>query len=206
MIQSNSRDEFERNLLSQCASGAFDRAATAVIDGYGPEIFGFLIGLMHDEEGAREVFAIFCEDFWRGLPRFQWSSSLRTWAYTLARHALYRFEGERARRRRGHVPLSQVDDLDRMSQRPLSGTQTYLRTDCKTRIAEIRSSLDREQQMLLILRHDRDLSWPEIAQVLSSDRSWSDAELKREAAALRKRYERLLRHLRELYHQARHPE
>ncbi|MFN0252360.1 MAG: hypothetical protein ACKV2T_36125 [Kofleriaceae bacterium] len=52
---------------------------------------------------------------------------------------------------------------------------------------EIRATLEPDDQMLLGLRVDRDLAWPEIATILGA-----------EAPALRKRYERLTKRLRDL--------
>ena len=151
--------------------------------------------MLQDEDAAREVFAIFCEDFWRGLKDFRWSCSLRTWSYALARHALYRTESERGRRRR-HLPLSQVPEVERGFIVAATTVQSFLSTGRQRHVERIRQSLDREQQMLLILRHDRGLGWTEIAHVLAA----SDEPVA--VATLRKRYERLIRHLRELYKNA----
>jgi len=114
---------------------------------------------------------------------------------------MVRFERDRARRRR-HVPLSQAPELERLRDRVATTMRSYLRSDLHHRVAEIRRTLDREQQTLLVLRHDRGLSWPEIVHILGEGRARSEVEVAREAAALRKRYERLLRRLRELYQQS----
>jgi RNA polymerase sigma-70 factor (ECF subfamily) len=201
MMDASTRAEVERSLHARCANGDWSGAATAALASYGPEILGFLFGLMNDEDAAREVFAMFCEDFWRGLPGFRWSCSLRTWGYTLARNAMVRFERDRARQRR-HVPLSQAPELGGLRERVVTTMLSYLRSALRSRVAEIRRTLDREQQTLLVLRHDRGLSWPEIVHVLDGGGAISEVELARKAAALRKRYERLLRRLRQLYEQS----
>ena len=69
-------------------------------------------------------------------------------------------------------------------------TLSYLRTEKKDRFAAIRASLPPEDQALLVLRVDRQLSWDELARVMSSDEGEPSAdELKRESARLRKRYQ-----------------
>jgi RNA polymerase sigma-70 factor (ECF subfamily) len=63
--------------------------------------------------------------------------------------------------------------------------------------AEIRQALDADDQILLALRVDRDLSWREIAHVLVGEDAAED-EVVRKAAALRKQFERVVDQLREL--------
>lgn len=46
-----------------------------------------------------------------------------------------------------------------------------------------------EDRMLLVLRLDREMSWTEVARVLTDDAA--DADVSREAARLRKRFERV---------------
>ena len=72
-----------------------------------------------------------------------------------------------------------------------SETATYLKTQTRTRIAELRETLPEADQTLLMLRVDRELSWIELAQVLHEDeQSQLQGEaLKREAARLRKRFQ-----------------
>ena len=67
--------------------GEAEAAATRAIKALGPEILGYLGALLHDAGEASEVFSQFAEDLWRGLPAFRFESSLRTWAYKLARAA-----------------------------------------------------------------------------------------------------------------------
>lgn len=185
-LSADERAAFEHRLRELHQRGELEQAARAAIEAYSPEVLGLLFTLTRDEESAHECFAAFCEDFWRGLPGFRWASSLRTWCYTLARHALAR--QVRARRRRPTLPLSQVSELERLGLGASRSTCSFLRTGARRWIAEVRTTLSADDQLLLILRHDRGLQWNEAAQVMGV-----------EAAALRKRYERLLARLRELY-------
>jgi RNA polymerase sigma-70 factor (ECF subfamily) len=62
----------------------------------------------------------------------------------------------------------------------------------RTALDEVRATLTAEEQTLLTLRLDQQLSWEEIADVLSTD------GVKVEPAALRKRFQRLKDRLAEL--------
>jgi RNA polymerase sigma-70 factor (ECF subfamily) len=162
----------------------FEGAATRALEGYGPELFGFLVALLRNKQDAADVFSQTCEDMWVGLPRFEGRCSMRTWLYGLARHAAARFRRSPHRRAGRRVALSQVSHL---AERVRTATLHYLRTDAKNRFAAIRDSLDDDDRTLLVLRVDRGMHWDEIARVLLPDAT--DDVLNREAARLRKRFQ-----------------
>jgi RNA polymerase sigma-70 factor (ECF subfamily) len=177
--------------------GDVDAATTAAVRGYGAEVLGFLAAIAPAEADAREAFSEFCEDLWRGLARFAGDSSLRTWSYTIARRALWRVLNDPRRRPERNVSLSAV--VDRVAAEVRESTLTHLRTDVKDRFAALRARLPPEEQMLLVLRVDRDLPWRDIARVMHAGPGEPDgAALDRDAAALRKRFERVKARLREL--------
>ena len=75
-----------------------------------------------------------------------------------------------------------------------STTDAYRRTEVKDAFARLRDSLGPDERALLGLRVDRGLEWVDIARVLGA----ADADVKGEAATLRKRFERLKLRLGEL--------
>jgi DNA-directed RNA polymerase specialized sigma24 family protein len=104
--------------------------------------------------------------------------------YLIARNEFLRS----ADRDRRLVPLSQAPAVLDAVTRIRSSTPVYQRTEVKEAFARLREQLDPEDHMLLGLRLDRGLSWNDIAQILGGGRP---ADLARESAALRKRFERL---------------
>jgi len=185
------RAELERGLREEHEAGRIASAATLAIREYGPEVLGFLVAVLRSNEDAAEVFAQFCEDLWAGLPRFRWDSSLRTWAYTLARHAAYAFRRDPHRRRR--VGLSEHPEVAELEMQARTATATWLRSDVKNRVSRLRASLEPDDQALLILRVDRQMSWNDVALVMGGE-----DDLSRRATALRKRFERVKDRLRAL--------
>lgn len=171
------------------------QAAAAAIEGYGPEILGYLAAVLRDESAAGEVFSQFCEDLWNGLPRFRWQSSFRTWAYTLARHASLRYLRS-PEQRRPRVPVE--EEISALAQKVRTNTATYLRSDVKAKVRAIRETLDAEDQTLLILRVDRDLAWNEVAEIMLEGEDPTTEAIARKATALRKRFERVKDQLKEL--------
>jgi RNA polymerase sigma-70 factor (ECF subfamily) len=189
----------EQTIRESWSAGEYQQAAALSIESYGSEIFGFLVAFTRTESDADDVFSSFLEDIWRGLPRFDWRCTLRAWAYTLARHAALRFASRSERRRRRQVPLSAMPPFVEAADRVRTETLRHLRTSVKSRIRELRQQLPEREQMLLVLRIDRDLSWREIALILADDAQPTDeAALERSSSALRKQLERTKEKLKKL--------
>ena len=131
-----------------------------------------------------------------GLPRFRWASSFRTWAYTIARNLIRDRHRARAGLEGHVVALADASEAFRIAEQVKSTTAVYLKTDAKTRLQEIRDSLDDDDRTLLILRVDRGLAWRDIAKIMSDDDTDTDGVTKL-SARLRKRFERVKERLRQ---------
>lgn len=177
----------------------FEQTAKVALLAYGPEILGLLLAVLRDHDAAAEVYAEFSANLWRGLPAFRWQSSFRTWAYTLARNAAYRYRRDPLRRRA--VMIGDGSVLDDMPQSLRTATATFMKTGVRQGVAEVRGGLDPDDQLLLVLRVDRGLSWADIATIMATDEAVYACEgesQKRAAATLRKRFERLKRDIRSM--------
>jgi RNA polymerase sigma-70 factor (ECF subfamily) len=173
-------DHLESKIRAAHDAGDLAQAATLALEGYGPEILGYLAAISSNIDDAGETFSDFSEDLWRGLPEFRWQSTFRTWAYVLARHAMHR----KNRGKRRHLPLSAAP-ISQIEQQVRDKTLAHLRTEVKDRFVALRASLPPDDQTLLVLRVDRDMSWDDIALVLN-----------KKAPTLRKRFERVKERLR----------
>jgi RNA polymerase sigma-70 factor, ECF subfamily len=187
---SEDREDLEKTIRALCDAGNRKRGATVLLEGYGREIFGFLVARLRDRDAASDVFSQFTEDLWRGLEGFRWQCSARVWSYTLARHAASRYIDDVRRRRGRDIPLSRAGPLSEIAEKIRTRTRTGARTESRSRIAQLRESLPVEDQTLLILRVNRKLGWREIAQIMLRDGETPEDEgLEREAVRLRKRYQ-----------------
>ncbi len=196
-VDADARAELEAEIAARREAGDLAAAATAAIRGYGPEILGYLVAATGREHEAADVFSVFCEDLWRGLPGFSNASTVRTWAYQLARRALYRRMRVRARRER-IAKMVELPDVEELAEQIRTATLPYLRTQAKVEIVRLREQLDPDERSLLILRVDRRLSWNAIARITSEDDDPTEADIERNAARLRKRFERIKERLRTL--------
>jgi RNA polymerase sigma-70 factor (ECF subfamily) len=196
-VDANARAALEEELAAMHQAADWAGAATQALRAYGPELLGFLIG-MYGDDGA-DLFSQLCEDVWRGLPTFERRASFRTWMYTLAHHVGSRFLRGEAKRQRRQVALSEAGPAAELAAEVRSRTMPMLRTEVKTKWRALRESLPREDQLLLVLRVDRELEWNELVDVLHEGEAPLDAdEKKREAARLRKRFQMVKERLREL--------
>jgi len=176
-------DERVRELL---ASGNATQAVTQTLRSLGPEVLGFLSGVLGNDADADEVFASTSERLWRSLGMFQWRCSLRTWTYVIARNEIERFR-RGARRREG---LGSISDLEGVVAAVRTETRSALRSEKFAELVRLRNELPVEDRTLLVLRVDRDLAWDEIALAfVEQPETCTDEERKREAARLRKRFQ-----------------
>lgn len=171
----------EKAIATQLDRGDLRRAATEALQAYGPQVLGYLVAVLRDEDDAREVFSVFAEDLWKGLPRFRRECSFRAWAFKLAWHAASRYHRDPYRQRGRRLMTS---DASRLAA-SIAHDSSFRPGGRSERMIKLREALDPEEQTLLILRVDKDLPWEEVSHVLSG-RGEPVAP-----AALRKRFERL---------------
>lgn len=193
----------EREVAALVAAGRLDDATATTLRAFGVELLGFLRGMLRRPEVADDAFSVLSLAVWRGLPAFTWRSSLRTWLYVLARRSVSRVTRGA---RREEIPLSQASALDALAAEVRATSMPALAA-VRDRFADLRAQLDPDDQVLLVLRVDRDLPWRDIAQVLRDGDGAGEsataadaaaADLDRAAAALRKRFERVKARIRAL--------
>jgi RNA polymerase sigma-70 factor (ECF subfamily) len=188
----------EQAIRTAFDSHELSRAAVVTLEAYGDELLSFLCARLRSQGDAHEVFSMFVEDMWTGLPAFAWRCSMRTWLYTLARNAAVRFLQAPQHRPARQLALSQVEGLSALAERVRSATEAYQRTDVKSRFQQLCEQLPDEDRTLLVLRVDRGLSFRELALAMSGDVELPEPAIAREAARLRKAFERLKGELRVL--------
>lgn len=173
--------DVETRVTALLAEKEFRGAATEVIRGYGPRALGYLHRLLGNDADAADAFSMFAEQVWRGMPNFEGRSSVKTWAFKAAWSAAMKVRDDAWRRLREGLPTSAASHLAEEVR-----TNTALRFESLRQELEVlRSELTAEDQTLLALRLDQELTWEEVAEVLSIEGRVIDP------ATLRKRYERI---------------
>ncbi len=181
-------EAIESRLRALLAAGDLKQAATEAIRGYGPDLLRYLRGLLGNDSDAREAFALASERLWRSLPEFRGDAAVRTWCFHLAWSAAADLRKEAWRARGRRLETDEVEALGTGDR-----TRTWLREErLRITLTELRQALTLEEQSLLQLRLDQELSFAECAAVLAEGAEAPTAE------ALMKRFERIKTKLTEL--------
>lgn len=187
----------EHRIADALSASDWRAATTLILEEYGGEVLGFLASI-HRDGDAEEVFSLFAEAIWRGAPMFERRASARTWAYAVARRVSLMHRRSTRRRAQRFTPFGDDAVLADVEERVRTETLTFMRTETRSRLAALRDALPVEDQMLLMLRVDRKLAWDELALALSdAEAPLDDADTKRAAARLRKRFQLLKDRLRD---------
>jgi RNA polymerase sigma-70 factor (ECF subfamily) len=167
-------------------------AASLAIRKYGPEMLDFLGALHRDETQSADVFCLWAEGVWRGLGSFNWQCSLRTWLYAVARLSSLRYRRDLRRQRARQVCVPEVASLLDTAAELRSNTPWYAKSEPRSRFVALRSQLDPDDQLLLLLRVDQRLSWHDVARIMlggALEAELPEAEVAQAAARLRKRFQ-----------------
>jgi len=176
-------DELERRIREALDLGDHRGAATIAFEGYGPQLRTFVVGVLRSESDGAEAYSQVCEEIWTGLPGFRGTGTFRAWAYRIAWCAAIRWKSDPFRRRGRRLMTSEISGLaDGRSSRAPDASARTSRTPA---LEALRQTLHPEEQALLTLRLDREMSWEEVAEVLAGEGRPASA------VALRKRFERL---------------
>ncbi len=169
--------DLETAVRDHLARGDAGAAATLAIRSLGPQVLRFLLYLLRNDADAFDAFSEFAERLWRGLPELRPDGSLRAFAFRIASRAAFDVKDDAWHRRGRRLLTREVSILvDEVRSR------SYERVE-RERVAldRLRDALPLADRVLLVLRIDQGLGWPEVAEALSGEGApvTADAALKR---------------------------
>ena len=174
-----------RDLLQ---AGDVAGAATEALRALGPSLLRYFRSVLRDEAAAADALSECSEKLWRGLPSFRGDSSVRNWALRVAHNVALNQRDEAWRRQ---VRRFVTGEASRLAEE--IRTTTAVRVERQRRALDVlREALTDEECSLLTLRIDQELSWADVAEVLSSEGRRVDPN------TLMKRFERLKARLSEI--------
>ncbi len=158
--------------------GDVRRAAAALVDAYGKELYGFLAAV-HGATDASDIYGEVMVRVTAGIRGFRGESAARTWLYQVARNEAYQLLRRRRRARAVFTPLERHPSAE---ERAHSSAEEPGREE---HLARLRARLSDDDRALLALRVDRGFSYASIARMMSP--AADEAAQEREAARLRQR-------------------
>ena len=181
----------EALIVMQCERANFAHATRLILRQYANEVRAFLRSRTRTRVSMEEVYSVFSEDVFRGLPRFRFQGRVRSWLYVVARNALARHSKINRRWRTRHLS-AELDELAPEARRSLSARSGDL-----AQLEQLMGGLDAADRRLVEQRLVLSMAWRDIAiEQLRQRRTATNSEIDRESARLRKRFQLLLQQLR----------
>jgi RNA polymerase sigma-70 factor, ECF subfamily len=170
-------DQRVRELLT---AGDTRAAVNEAMRGVGPDVQRYLRSVLRDEEDAADAYSAFAEDLLDGLARFRFEAPLRAWALRVAIHSAFEVQRQPWRRRVRRLASREASEL---ADRHRASSE-LCHEQRRRELERLRRELPLQDQTLLALRIDQELSWEEIAHALEGSGEPVSA------SALAKRFER----------------
>jgi RNA polymerase sigma-70 factor, ECF subfamily len=183
--------DVERQLRALHGQGKFEEVAVIALRTYQAEVLRWLRNSVRDEVAAQEIWSICLENFWKILPAFRFEASIRNLLYRLARFATYGYF--RGRQREQLAPESL---LDSHAAPDLAETDERFTTEIRNELKQLCEGLTIKQRMILMLKVEQEMSWDDIARIMSKPGELLMGEaFRREVVNLRQQFSRLKQEL-----------
>lgn len=171
----------DRELVNAAALGERD-AFEAIVFRYGPEMLRYATHMLSDGGAAEEVTQDAFVAAWKGLDRFRWDSSLRTWLFTLVSNKVV------DHRRRRSIAPTQDWVLDTTPAPASDNPETHVsNTDFLNELSIALAELPYRQRAAWLLREVDGMTHAEIARILTVTPSAVRGHLVRAKATLSER-------------------
>lgn len=156
-------DENEATLVRQAQAGS-QQAFANLVEAHQQFVYNLALRSLGDPEEAQDIAQEAFVRAWQGLPRFRGQSQFRTWLYRIVTNLCYN-RLPRLRSELTALSEDQVLDIPAESQPdPLSCLED---AEQRTFLHQQIEALPESQRLLVSLRFQQDLSYAEIAEVVS---------------------------------------
>jgi RNA polymerase sigma-70 factor (ECF subfamily) len=170
--------------VARCQAG--DAAAFAVlVTETQSGVYGLAYNVLRDAQEAQDMTQEVYLRVWQALPRFRGEARFTTWLYRIAVNTCLN------RRRRLRLELRVVDDATLLERLPEPGAdpqRTVLDDEARARLRAAVDALPDKYRLVVTLFYGQELSYVEIAELLSLPLGTVKAHLNRARLALAERY------------------
>jgi RNA polymerase sigma-70 factor (ECF subfamily) len=190
-------------IVAQLKAGSED-AYTRLITQYHQAIYGLVYRILDDPTDAPDTTQEVFLKVFRGMPKFNCESSLKTWMYRIAiheasnrrrwcfRHKAREHSIEPLPDDRESLPVNLLDSLVDCSESPF---ESVARGQVRARLEQALQEIPAHYRTTVVLRDIEDLSYEEIAEVTETSLGTVKSRIIRGREAMRKRLERFAHEL-----------
>lgn len=153
----------DAELVARSARGD-DEAFGVLVSRHQASVFRLARAMTHGREAAEDILQQAFLAAWRALPGFRGDASIRTWLFTIVRHAAFHREARLAREPIDDTP---VDDLGLQAGWGQTDPERLaIQSESRARVSAALASLDPDDREVLTLRELEGLSGDETAALL----------------------------------------
>lgn len=162
----DAHSEQDETQLVQASQQGNQDAFALLVQRHQRFVFNLSFRILQDYEDARESTQEAFLLAWQGLPSFRGEARFATWLYRIAYHCCLR----QIERRKREQALQRVMEAERILEARKPERQVEEVLEQRERQAVVREEMERlptRYRMVLILRHLQEMSYEQIAEVLS---------------------------------------
>ena len=164
-VVSTQAEQDEAQLVRASQRGDQD-AFACLMQKHQRRVFNMILRMLQDYEEANEITQEAFLAAWKGLPSFHGEALFSTWLYSIAYHACLRQLERRKRERALQVAMCAEQVLKRASAEEQIEEIIALR-DWQAMVREQMEKLPSRYRLVLIMRHLQEMTYEEMAEVLT---------------------------------------
>jgi RNA polymerase sigma-70 factor, ECF subfamily len=164
-VVSSQAEQDDAQLVQASQRGDQD-AFAFLMQRYQRRVFNMVLRMLQDYEEANEITQEAFLAAWRGLPSFRGEALFPAWLYRIAYHCCLRQLERRQRERTLQVVMQAEYILERMNEEKLAEEIIELR-NWQAVVREQLEKLPTRYRLVLILRHLQEMTYEEMAEVLT---------------------------------------
>lgn len=148
----------EKEIMARVSSGD-EQALLFLYNNFSSPVFNYLLRILNDQPAAEDVLQETFIAVWKGANHFQGKSKIKTWVFKIAHHQAVNW----LRKKKNGITLDAID-----KKRWQESTEsTALQNSESRELVSALSKLSRKHRAVIELAFVQELSYAEIAEVLS---------------------------------------
>ncbi|TMC23921.1 MAG: sigma-70 family RNA polymerase sigma factor [Chloroflexi bacterium] len=164
-ITASCAEQDDRELVSASQSGDQD-AFAQLVQRHQRRVFNLVFRMLQQYEEANEITQETFLAAWQGLPSFRGDARFSTWLYRIAYNCCLKQLEQRKRDKALQAAIQAEHLLDQVDNEGHANAELE-RQDCQKLVHKHLSMLPAKYRIVLVLRHLQDMTYEEMAEILT---------------------------------------